>query len=181
MKEDIMKRATIYLFAVMILTCVVNAQVYDKFKLGLGAGFAYGKSKTYSYQHGGFLLTLEPAYRLSDNLAIGLRLEATALYTSDIYSLQGYVSTTINGQYYLNTDPVRLFIGAGLGIYAYNETAFGFYPRFGFDYGHFTIALEYNFIPVGSSRYNYLTNSYITSSTYYLGVRIGGFIFGGKN
>ena len=49
-------------------------------------------------------------------------------------------------------------------------TKFGFYPRVGFDAGHFTLSLDYNLVP----ETNGIKNSYI-------GIRFGGFFGGGKN
>ncbi|MEX1239772.1 MAG: hypothetical protein WEB30_08645 [Cyclobacteriaceae bacterium] len=45
----------------------------------------------------------------------------------------------------------------------------GFYPRVGFDAGHFTVNLDYNIVPETAG----IKNSY-------LGIRIGGFFGGGK-
>ena len=179
-----MKRIDILLSVSLMFTSIVFAQDYDKFKLGLGAGYAGGTAPSSSLRKDGrgALLTLEPAYRVSDALAIGLRLEAALYGTSGAASLpSGFFSITINCQYYLNADElVRPFVGAGLGSYMHDEGAFGFYPRLGFDYGHFTLALEYNLIPGALSDFNYLTNSYSTFSAYYVGIRVGGFFFGGK-
>ena len=167
-----MKRAAILLFTSLMLTYVVNAQTYNKFKLGFGTGLAVGKDRISPMRpNKGFLITLEPAYRINDNLAVGLRMEVVS-YVHSADSIQGNSSITINGQYYFNTRQLRLFIGAGLGIYIKSQGAFGFYPRIGFDYKHFTMAFEYNFIPAGYTS--------ATSGSYYFGVKIGGFFFGGK-
>ena len=178
-----MKRVFVLLFLGLVLTSVVNAQEYNKFKLGLGAGYAGGSDAKGFSGGGGALLTLEPAYRISDNLAFGLRIE-TAFYGSGYGGAGipgGFVSITTNVQYYFNIKPFRPFVGAGLGIFAHNEIEFGFYPRIGFDWGHFTFALEYNLIPIGSEDYDYQTGTTSTSSAYYIGIRVGGFFFGGKN
>jgi hypothetical protein len=167
-----MKKQYIFLFVSLMLISVTNAQEYDKFKLGLGAGYAGGNDASGFWSGGGgALLTLEPAYRLRDNLAIGLRLEA-AFYGSGSSGIpRGFVSMTINGQYYFDAGEFRPFVGTGLGIFYNNEIEFGFYPRLGFDWGHFTLALEYNLIPEGANN---------TSSAYYFGIRVGGYFFGGK-
>jgi hypothetical protein len=176
-----MKTQCVSLFLCFVLTTVVNAQNYDPFKLGLGAGYAGGNNGSSFSAGGGVLLTLEPAYRVNDNLAIGLRLEGAAYGSSGGAGLPGgFLSMTINGQYYFAADQFRPFIGAGLGAYYEDEAAFGFYPRLGFDWRHLTLALEMNLIPGGSSTYDYLTNISSTSTAYYVGIRIGGFFFGGK-
>ena len=163
-----MKKLSILLFVFFMLTSFIYCQDYNKFKLGFGVGYAGGKGTGVNDTGGGVFLTFEPAYRLSDELAIGLRLEA-AVYGEDSDGWpEGTSSITINGQYYFSSEQFRPFVGAGLGIYFPPEfSTFGFYPRIGFDFGHFTLALEYNFI-----------NS--TSSAYYFGVRVGGFFFGSK-
>jgi hypothetical protein len=169
------------IFLCLVQITPVDAQEYGRFKLGLGAGYAGGSDATDVAGGGGLLLTLEPAYRVSDNLAIGLRLEGAA-YGSTFSGWPGaFGSITINGQYYFSAEQFRPFVGAGLGIYSEYEREFGFYPRVGFDWRHFTMALEFNFIPAGSSNYDYLSSTSSTSSAYYIGVRVGGFFFGGRN
>ena len=176
-----MNRLYIFLFMSLMITSVANAQDYDKFKLGLGAGYAGGKGAEGISAGGGILLTLEPAYRVSDNLAVGLRLEA-AVYGHDFDGWPGGIASfTMNSQYHFDTEFFRPFVGAGLGVYLGRDLgAFGFYPRLGFDWGHFTLAFEYNLIPRGSADYDYLTNTSSITSAYYFGIRVGGFFFGGK-
>jgi hypothetical protein len=62
-----MNRLYIFLFVSFMLTSVAYAQDYDKFKLGLGLGYAGAVGS-----NGGILATFEPAYRIIDNLAVGL-------------------------------------------------------------------------------------------------------------
>lgn len=163
-----MKKLSILLFVCFMITSLIYCQDYNNFKLGLGVGYVGGKGTGVNDAGGGVILTFEPAYRLSDELAIGLRLEA-AVYGKDFDGWPEVTSSiTINGQHYLSSEQFRPFVGAGLGIYFPAEfSTIGFYPRIGFDFGHFTLALEYNFI-----------NS--TSSAYYFSVRVGGFFFGSK-
>lgn len=141
-----MKRLSILFFLSSMLTSVVDAQDYEKFKLGLGVGYAGGRHPRSESGGGGALLALEPAYRVSDNLAIGLRLEAAAYGSGGRLGWPiGIASITINGQYYFSAELFRPFVGAGFGSYAVGGRVweFGFYPRLGFDLGHFTLALEY--------------------------------------
>ena len=172
------------LFLSIVLTSAVNAQGYKKFKLGIGLGYASGRAGIgHGYVEGsGGLLTLEPAFRVSDNLAVGLRLEGAAYGSVAVSSMgaYGYGSITINGQYYLNGEKFRPFVGAGFGIYLGEGSLFGFYPRLGFDLGKFTLALDYNIMPKGTEYYDYLTNSNATYSSYYVGVRIGWSFFCAK-
>lgn len=187
------------LFALCLLVTVgANAQEFKKFKVGVGAGYAMPGGEG---AKGGLLWTLEPSYRVSDALAIGLRIEGAILVRGfsekidedaefDIAAISSY---TVNGNYYLNNNNFRPFVGAGLGIYSLaavsmegdanggdvelseSESKFGFYPRIGFDAGHFTIALEYNMIP--STKVEGIDGEFKNS---YLGIRIGGFFGGGR-
>ncbi len=90
------------------------------------------------------------------------------------------------------------FIGLGAGIYkpstsyflnneqyatGNEQYTFGFYPRIGFDFGHLTVAVDYNI--AGTSR-NTLTNENTGTSSNgelksdYASVKIGFFIGGGR-
>jgi hypothetical protein len=96
----------------------------------------------------------------------------------------------LNGQYYFNNNNFRPFVGLGFGMFNLASTSvsvdvgggsnvsgeiaaatkFGFYPRVGFDAGHFQLSLDYNIVP----ETNGIKNSYI-------GIRFGGFFGGGRN
>lgn len=184
------------LFALaMLFTVAANAQEFKKFKVGVGAGYAVPSG---SGAKGGLLWTVEPSYRVSDALALGLRIEGAVLvrgFSEDLgdeldFDIAGITSYTVNAQYYLSNNSFRPFVGAGLGMYslaavslemegddvgslAAAETKFGFYPRVGFDAGHFTLALEYNLIPATEAVEGDVKNSYI-------GIRVGGFFGGGR-
>ncbi len=184
------------LFALaMLFSVAANAQEFKKFRVGLGAGYAIPGG---SGAKGGLLWTLEPSYRVNDQLAVGLRIEGAVLvrgFSEDIsddvdLDIAGISSYTLTGQYYFNNNSFRPFVGAGLGMFslaavkaevdgegtltaAASETKFGFFPRVGFDAGHFTLALEYNLIPATEVGEAEIKNSYI-------GIRIGGFFGGGR-
>ena len=182
----------------LIMAVAVSAQDYKAFRVGLGLGYALGSG---SGSSGGVLIAVEPSYRLSDNLSLGLRWETAAITrgstgtispttTIDVAAIGSF---TLNGQYYLGggESSFRPFVGAGLGLFslaavnvnssgtvgtaAVAESTFGFYPRAGFDLGHFNITLDYNIIPstavVGTT--DKVSNSYF-------GFRIGAYIGGGK-
>lgn len=182
-----------------------QAQQYKKFKVGLGLGYA---SASGSGASGGVLLYLEPAYRVTDAIQVGLRIE-TALVTRglsqdleddaslDIAAIGSY---TFNGQYYLKSSGFRPFVGLGFGLYslaaikvegdgeaAAAESKFGVYPRIGFDAGHFQLSLDYNLIPktkVDGLAYDEVANEFVPEKfefkNSYIGVRIGVAIGGGK-
>jgi outer membrane protein W len=181
---------------VLILTVAItsHAQEFKKFKVGIGGGYA---SPSGSGSKGGILFYLEPAYRITDAIQVGLRMESaivargfsssSTLGDGDL-ELKAIGSYTLNGQYYFSNNTFRPFVGAGFGIYSLasskledsnsvtdasiaSESKFGFYPRIGFDVRHFTLSIDYNI--VSSSLAGQLKNSY-------LGIRIGGFFGGGR-
>jgi outer membrane protein W len=149
-----------------------SAREFVAFKVSVGAGYAVpGEGDGAG---GGVLFFLEPGYRASDKVLIGLRLETAAIArgvsgvgNNDIKGdATTNLSYTLNGQFYFNNNNVRPFIGAGVGLFSlaamkFNtantnntgtndigaETVFGFYPRIGLDAGHFNLTLDYNFIP----------------------------------
>lgn len=149
---------------------------------------------------GGVLFAFEPAYRVNDAIAVGLRLEWAAVirglsesvdtYNASAASIGSY---TINGNYYLSNGGFRPFVGAGVGLVklaavgvgvssgggavgAAAETKIGFYPRIGFEAGHFNLTIDYNII--GKTTFE---GSDLEMKNGYIGVRIGGFFLGGRN
>lgn len=194
-----MKKIIHALVLALCASTFAYAQDYKPFKVGVGLGYAMASGDG---SGGGILFSLEPAYRLQDNLSIGLRMES-ALITRGFsvpissagasVSVAGISSYTLTGQYYFGASDFRPFLGAGLGMYslaavsisaggvsgtaAAAESKFGFYPRAGFDLGHFNVTLDYNLIPattvagVGD----------VTVKNSYFGIRVGAFFGGGKN
>ena len=191
-----MKKIIYVLALVMLMSSFTFAQDYKKFKVGVGLGYAMASGDG---SGGGILFALEPAYRLQDNLSVGLRMESAAITRGFSQSTAGATvsvaavsSYTLNGQYYFGTSSFRPFLGAGFGMYslaavsvsvgsisgeaAAAESKFGFYPRAGFDIGHFNVTLDYNLIPatsVGGTSGAEVKNNYF-------GIRIGAFFGGGK-
>lgn len=169
-----MKTYLVFITCMLITFSKLLAQDLKPFKVGIGLGYAVPGS-TGAGAGGGALFFIEPAYRATDNVLIGLRLESAVIargvkgvgdddVSGDVSS---NVSYTLNTQYYFNDHYVRPFIGAGLGLFSlaavkFNtasqnnsidanevkaETRFGFYPRIGIDAGHFNFTIDYNFIP----------------------------------
>ena len=202
-------------FAVAGFT-TVHAQDYKPFRVGLGLGYA---SPAGEGAKAGVLFYVEPSYRISDAIALGLKLEWALMFRATTltqngqnYAGSGSIaaagSYTVNGQYYFMNGGFRPFVGVGLGLYslasanvsfagngnnntsttseeASGGTKFGFYPRVGFDAGHFTLNLEYNIVPASTSNVKVDNNGVITTGTSetknnYLGVRVGFFIGGGR-
>jgi len=170
------------------------------FKVGLGVGWAVpGQTNGGG---GGVLLYVEPMYRASDMVAIGLKFES-AIITRSVSSLNNNndvkgdatanMSYTLNAQFYFSHENIRPFIGAGAGAYSLaattfntasngnditsnvaGQTVFGFYPRIGLDAGHFNLTIDYNFIPKSSvAGGGDVTNNY-------LGIHAGMSIGGGR-
>lgn len=206
--NSVMKKSVLVALVVFATASVAQAQYhrdmdynreFKPFKVGIGIGYAVPGAGEGA--GGGFIGYLEPAYRATDQVQVGLRLEGAFLVrgvkgvsnrdiSGDASSVASY---SLNTQYYFNNERVRPFIGAGVGLFSlaaveFNtaandpdandvgaETRFGFYPRIGVDVGHFTMSLDYNFIPPtdvptgGEVRNNYL------------GIRAGINIGGGIN
>ena len=176
------------LFSALISTSfLANAQTadYKAFKVDVGLGYAIPSSGNGSGIKAGATFTIEPHYRLSDVLAVGLRLEGAAL---------GYQESTGTGtktqvsvlnsycpsiEYYFTKEGFRPFGGVGAGIFSQKSLAssngnatflaggssFGFFPRLGFETGHFRMAANYNVVGNNSS---------------YASFSIGAFFGGGK-
>jgi hypothetical protein len=196
-----MKKVLVVLSLVLVVAFNSNAQDYKKFKVGVGLGYGAASG---SGSKGGLIFTIEPAYRLSDDFSLGLRMESALLtrgYSQSIsggsFDVAAIGSYTLNGQYYLSKSGFRPFIGAGLGIYSLAavsttvsgggislsadltaaESKIGFYPRLGFDAGHFTMSLDYNLVSATK------VNAQLGGGEFknnYLGVRLGFFLGGGK-
>lgn len=203
-----MKKSVLVVFVTFVAASVAHAQYtrdldyareFKPFKVGVGIGYAVPGAGEGA--GGGFIGYLEPAYRATDEVQVGLRLEGVALVrgvegvnnrdvSGDASSIASY---SLNTQYYFNNENVRPFIGAGVGLFSlaaveFNtatndpdadevgaETRFGFYPRIGVDAGHFTLSLDYNFVPPTDVP----TGGEIQNN--YLGIRAGVNIGGGRN
>jgi len=176
------------------------AREFKPFKVGVGVGYAVPGAGEGA--GGGFLAYLEPAYRATDQVAVGLRLEGAFMVrgvegvnSQDVKGdASSVASYTLNSQYYFNNNNVRPFVGVGFGLFSlaaakFNtasgndpglndvgaETRFGFYPRIGLDVGHFNLVLDYNVLPpTDVPGGGEIKNSY-------LGIRAGLSIGGGLN
>ena len=155
---------------------------YHAFKFDIGVGYAIPTGASGSGTKAGATFTLQPHYRLSDDLAIGLRVEGAGLGYQDelgktkVSLLESYCAT---GEYYLVKGGFRPFVGAGLGFFNQSSlkaengnatlvdgaTDFGFFPEVGFEYGHFRMSADYDVAGSGNN---------------YLAFKIGFFFGGGK-
>ena len=192
-----MKKLLPMMVLAIMISSAATCQDFKKFKVGVGVGYAVP-----SDGGGGVLLYLEPMYRVTDAIAIGLRLESAAVVGSApvagvTVNASAIGSYTLNGQYYFSNNAFRPFVGAGLGMYSLaaattdiggtsyslsaSATAFGFYPRIGFDYGHFNLSIDYNLIPAQETQVNLGGLGLVTNSqnNSYIGIRLGVSIGGG--
>lgn len=183
---------------VALTAFAAKAQEFKQFRVGLGGGYAMTSG---TGAKPGVLLYLEPAYRVQDQLLVGLRIEAAAVvrgYDANVET--GSVSASLSGshglfgQYYFSNETFRPFLGLGLGLNkiataaanlngeafaGISETKLGFFPRVGFDAGHFTLSIDYNLI--GASTLTGSSGTELKTKNNYVGIRFGGFIGGGRN
>lgn len=192
-----MKKISLLFLLVLCAGLVASAQEYKPFKVGVGLGYAL---TTGDGAKGGVLLYLEPAYRVSDPLLVGIRLETAAVtrgFSEDVLASGGTIdvaaigSFSAFGQYYFSTGSFRPFIGAGAGFFTLAAVSgsgqsgfvtaveasnkFGFYPRVGFDLGHFNMSVDFNLIPASET-----IGGLAEVKNSYLGFRAGFSIGGGK-
>jgi hypothetical protein len=166
-----MKKSLILFLSLLGVATFSHAQNFKPFKAGVGLGYAVPGAGAGA--GGGVLLYLEPAYRATETILVGFRIESAIIargvagvgrnnVTGDASS---NVSYTLNGQYYFNDHYVRPFVGLGFGLFSlasvkFNTatgnpeaenvgpaTRFGFYPRVGLDIGHLNLLLDYNLVP----------------------------------
>lgn len=196
-----LKKVSLF-FVALACAFAVNAQdqTFKKFRVGLAGGYAVPGG---SGAKGGVLINLEPAYRLQDKILVGIRFEGAVVargFSSEVgasgsASFSG--SNSLFGQYYLSNNTFRPYVGLGVGMFsvttaavtasgtsgdsygALDESKFGFFPKIGFDLGHFSMGIDFNL--VGKSTLKSMTSSNeITTKNNYVGIRIGGFFGGGR-
>jgi hypothetical protein len=187
-----MKTAIALILFSVAISSTAQAQTFKRFRLATGPGFAIGGKV-------GICVYLEPGYRITDQVLVGLRMESAPLArgfseqvnTASDFDIAGFGSCTLSGQYYFNNHTFRPFAGIGFGRYylsrigivvaprphivGKDEAKLGVYPRVGFDVGHFSLQLEYNFIPATK-----LEGLSVEFKNSYIGIRIGGFFGGGR-
>ena len=180
------------LFALLGTAMVSKAQSpdYHAFKFDIGLGYAIPSGSSDGGTKAGVTFTLQPHYRLSDDFALGLRIEGAGLGYEDkadgstnakVELLTSYCAT---GEYYLSNNTFRPFVGAGLGFFNQQSasvnsgdsnddngtlvaggTKFGAFPEVGFEAGHFRFSADYNIVGSNNS---------------YLAFKIGAFFGGGS-
>jgi outer membrane protein W len=183
-------KKSILLFAIAIgfgITAKAQSATYHNFKVDIGIGYAIpSESSGTGGTKAGVTFTVQPHYRLSDDLALGLRIEGAALGDKNetdgsthvkISVLTSYCAT---GEYYLTNKGIRPFVGAGLGLFTQSasidsknsansvsahNSQFGVFPEAGIEAGHFRLSADYDIIGNNSS---------------YFSIKIGAFFGGGS-
>lgn len=189
-----MKKVLLLVAVLVVGIASANAQSenYKAFKVDVGA--LYGIPSGDGYK-GGAGFYIEPKYNLTDNLALGLKMEWAVMGADDIEGMEVSISAIGSYQatadYYFGDSKVRPFVGLGAGIYSMGSaevsasaavtgddamaldygSKFGFAPRAGVLLGHFRLGLEYNVITGLDSA---------LESKNYLAFKVGFEIGGGK-
>lgn len=165
----------------VIITNAQSELTFKPFKVDISAGYA--SSAEGSGNHGGFLFSVEPKYAVSDQFTLGVKAEIALAITGDenTGTVKGTGSYLATGDYYFNTNALRPFVGAGVGIFTHasadigsseeikGTTKFGYAPRLGIEVAHFRAAFEYNFAGKAAG-----------VSKNYIGIKMGVLIGGGR-
>lgn len=171
---------------------------YRAFKVDVGGLYAIPSGKAAGAGAGFYF---EPKYNVTNNIAVGLKMEWAIMGASSDYdniSISAIGSYQLTGDYYFSENKVRPFAGLGIGIYSLGSTdvdlvtdptspgfgqqgasydfgsKFGFAPRVGLLMGHFRAALEYNVITGVDTGIDDFDNKN------YLSIKLGFEIGGGK-
>lgn len=171
-------KTNVLLLAALIASVSAIAQTqFRKFKVGVGIAWA---AQVDEKANGGGMIYLEPAYRLTDAIVLGARVET---YSTNLGSARldapSFGTLSVNGQYYFNNYNLRGFVGGGIGVFKLNGFAedveakahAGFYPRAGFDFGNINMYIDYNFIPSFKKEGKAIKNDYLGI---HLGISLGG-------
>jgi opacity protein-like surface antigen len=159
---------------------------------------AYGPGDVATYGGG---LAVEPKYNVNDQIALGLRIEATGMASENVYaspgvstslSARGVVAFLAKADVYLTTTSARPFLGFGAGLYTMGSATsgvsgvgsgafrgFGIAPQVGLNIGHFRIAATYNVV-TGGQQVIVATGTGPTLAKDYFAFEIGGTIGGSR-
>jgi hypothetical protein len=199
-------KKTVLAGILLLSLSVVQAQIFNPFKVDISAGYAIQSGQGSS---GGALFAIEPKFSIIDRFAVGLRLEAAVTArgfvsndgTSASANVAASASYLLTYDYYITNFIVRPFVGGGTGVYDMASASFsgnnqgdatvgsgastkvGTMVRSGFEFHHFRFAAEYNFI--GKTTETLTDNNgnvvgTITAKNSYAGIKIGFFIGGGR-
>jgi hypothetical protein len=182
-----------WLFLFMLISFFAFPQEFKKMKFGIGLGSASAQGS------GGVVLFAEPAYRLNDRLALGVKLEGVIIPQPKNSNPSAIGSYTLTAQYYLAPEGVRPFVGLGAGIYKvdeglgtmcdcnkiYETNKFGVSPKVGLEYNHLLLSFEYNVVTGSKYTVTSIIPGYVGQETgynnnNYFTLKLGLLIGGGK-
>ncbi len=168
-----MKKVLLLVAVLVAGMASVNAQSdnYKAFKVDVGGLYAIPSGDG---AKAGVGFYIEPKYNMTDNIALGLKMEWAMMGSEDVMGQSVDVSALgtyqVTGDYYFGDSKVRPFVGLGAGIYSLGTvevggveldgdsgSKFGFAPRAGLLLGHFRLGLEYNVITGLDESNNYLS------------------------
>ncbi|MDI9867384.1 hypothetical protein QM480_23780 [Flectobacillus sp. DC10W] len=172
-------KKTLLLVIMLFISKSLIAQNYKPFRVHISGMYA---APTYTKAFSsGLGYSIEPAYAVDDNLAVGVRLEGAALGVgSSLKDKIGVVASyTLTADYFMfNEGNLRFFVGGGVGFFRTGTATtsstndfvaggdgWGFVPRVGIQLSHLRISAEYNSAPKNMS---------------YFGLKAGVTIGGGK-
>ena len=116
-----MKRISTVLLLIVMTAAGAIAQEFKAFRVGTGLGYAMASGKG---AKGGVLWALEPGYRVNDQILANFRIEGAVIgrgyadETSASVDVAALGSYSLNGQYYLNNNSFRPFVGVGVGLFS---------------------------------------------------------------
>ena len=180
-------------------TARAEAQNYQPVRVDTTLVIAYGSGDIAAWGGG---IAVEPKYNLTDQLSLGIRLEASGMVSESYYLLgtdlslgaRAQVAILAKADYYLTTSSTRPFLGLGAGYYSIGTSTsgttgasaeafsgFGLFPQFGVNFGHFRLAVGYHAILGGEQTLvvaGLPTN--VAMSKNYVAFEIGGTFGGGR-
>lgn len=164
-----MKKSIIYyVLSLMLVSFAAQTQSLGNFKVDLLLGLSRTSNSF------GALASIESKYLFTQQLALGMKLEAADAYPAKLIEGQRVQTGPINGvnsimltsEYFLKKTGVKPFLGIGYGIYDAIFTAkpgrfqdrysmMGTAPRLGVETNHLRIVLEHNMLETSPKQNNY--------------------------
>ncbi len=119
--KNLLKLSLIVVLVTLSSLSYAQKVEYGRFKGDIMGGYAYPFASYYKF---GFVMSLEPKYNVTSNVAVGLRLEVPGFIDNDIDAriLQAFTPTV---EYYFGHGRFRPFVGAMGGMYRELEVATG--------------------------------------------------------
>jgi outer membrane protein X len=200
-------RLTLAALAVLAATpALATSENFQPIRVDTTFNFVYGAADVREY---GIGAAIEPKFNVTDQIAVGLRLEGAALVPESVSVGSDNVSMGVRAlsaylakvDYYFTTTDVRPFVGLGAGYYSIGGvsqsvgsggvvqqgeafTGFGVAPQLGVNFGAFRLAGTYHFLTGGDrvvlvQAVGSTVPMERTMPTSYFALELGG-TFGGK-